>query len=316
MANLAVRGFVCLLLVYCSIGRAGAEPLPPFDYDEEDAIEPKGDVYVPFDISKASPQQLDVAFRTLAWVFKVDYDTALYDRFVVYITQSLQNRGTTHQTNSSESFTPPVIRHIRGDEGKTLPTENEVAAQKKKHIRERFSHAMRYHELAKKEVLPKFITEMKEDKASGYPLLRAELKERTEGVRELITPKALPPCKTGATKNRPNNSLLSAPAPSILFDLLFVKALAPRRLGGIAGTSLSEAIGEKTEIHYYSTDPGQMLSLQAERYGATCLPFRIRVTNKFVYFHSGTDALKNYDAAPDGSGILHHVLEKRLRDFL
>ena len=149
--------------------------------------------------------------------------------------------------------------------------------------------------------------------------ISAAQKRRDSQLRALATPRVLPACledKVERKKNKKKHSAsidTSANETGVIFDVLFLKEGAPNVKNFLTGPD--ELFGTSTKIEYYSQIPGETPSLVASIKEINCLPFRLRVTEKYVERLYGEHALKNYDDKKKKKGFLHSTVQSKLQSF-
>ena len=183
----------------------------------------------------------------------------------------------------------PVVKHLRGKDGSPFTIRNVPASDFNAKL-ESFNKARHRRTKAK------------------------ATKRRQDGFAEFITPEALGACSRNLTHRIENFDQKPGPK-GLRFDLLYLPAKSVSSNDRLADLDFHETFGIKTTIHPYSTRKGDLISLQAKKYGAQCLPFRIRVTDKYIFFHSGPDALNNYDFDIEGKGKMHPFIQRELKRF-
>jgi len=229
--------------------------------------------------------------RILAPQLGVVEGTPLYSRLVNKLARNLSNPNPPRIPTDIK--TERIVKHYRFDEGISLPKN--------------FSYLS---------LLPQQSQQMN-DYNPEDPKHEMATAARKRGTEALYTPPKLPACKDGhtITKQHPAKSVSKGKDEIVIFDMLILKDSAPRNLES-ASSDFSDTFGVATKVRHYSTQLGDIIALEASRHGVTCLPFRIRVTNKIKYHDTGVNALKNYDSNQSGTGTLHRIIKKKLNRFL
>ncbi len=117
--------------------------------------------------------------------------------------------------------------------------------------------------------------------------------------------------KTKKTDRNQKQGLTSA---VVEYDVLFLRKNAPRVTDLLVG--IEELFGGQTQVKYYSQEVGDQYSLLAAEGNVACLPFRLRVTDKYIYREYGKNALKQYGDKPNGKGRYHPLITKMMRELL
>lgn len=136
----------------------------------------------------------------------------------------------------------------------------------------------------------------------------SELVKQSKLPRQLALP-VLPACEKSGTRRKPRNGTGKA------FDLLFLEK-SKLQLAGDSVPEMGDLFGGQAQLYDYNPQRGGVLGRKAIQYGAKCLPFRLRVTDKYLFRHYGKDALLNYDLEPNGKGQLHPVMERLARRLM
>ncbi|MCB0355129.1 MAG: hypothetical protein KDD64_16470, partial [Bdellovibrionales bacterium] len=198
-----------------------------------------------------------------------------------------------------------VIKHLRFNEGIPFPAPEELKP-----------------EAIDKEVIQRFVRERLEN------LPKAQREEMSKIYRAHVeafnTPRHLPACvdsKTIKVRNGAKSAQYYGEKSDdgVLFDALFVKESAPDFREGLTGSD--ELFGQHTHLHYYESKAEDPIALIASEKGVDCLPFRLRVTEDFIYKDFGENALRNYDeqfagkSGYAGNGKMHPTVKEKLREF-
>ncbi|MDC0357845.1 hypothetical protein OAO01_03445 [Oligoflexia bacterium] len=229
--------------------------------------------------------------HNLAKQFEIEQDSPLFKRLSSKISSQLANRNPEA---ARVAIKPDrTIKHFRSDKGILLPTDYSYTA----------------YLPSQEEFLRKFNPNSPEHQAAAIT------RERSSDA--LFTPPHLPVCKENRTvvNRHPEDTLVKTKDELLYFDMLILRSSAPQSLSHVA-TDFSDTFGRGIKVRHYSTEIGDIISLQAARNGVTCLPFRIRITSKTKFIHTGLDALKNYDENLSGPGVLHKVIKDDLKDFM
>ena len=94
---------------------------------------------------------------------------------------------------------------------------------------------------------------------------------------------------------------------TVFIDLLFVAE-------GDFPISPGEVFGRQVAVRKVTDEDTQAaiaIRKMAQSVGATCLPYRIRITPDYLFKHFGTEALKNFDKNPGGKGKFHEVMKPK-----
>ncbi len=180
---------------------------------------------------------------------------------------------------AEEAKISQVIRHYRGTAGQPFtppPTSEQVLAASR----------------LKKEDVEK-ILEIAKD-SWKLPL------------QVLPTPqKVMPTCMINKTEKVAIPKTPKTKPNQLIFDYLFVqKDDMPIDPG--------KAFGKRTSVFEYETAEHAAAYL-AMAVKATCLPYRIRVTGKYIYRHFGVSALYNFDQQYDGKGKLDKSIAEKFK---
>jgi len=232
--------------------------------------------------------------RLLASQFGIKEGSPFYSRLSAKLAKHLSNPDSQQTLAGTE--TSQVVKHYRFDEGILLPVD--------------YSYLSLLP--TKEEFLQKH-----DPNALNNPKHKMAAQSRKRGTESLLTPPKLPACKSSNTITKPNhdNSISHNEDEIVIFDMLILKNSAPQNLES-ASSDFADTFGAETKVRHYSTQLGDIIALEASKNGVTCLPFRIRVTDKFKYHDTGINAIKNYDGNQSGKGILHHIIRKELYSFL
>lgn len=126
-------------------------------------------------------------------------------------------------------------------------------------------------------------------------------------TEQILETNILPNC----TKNETIRTHVSIgggklPADTLLSDILFL------RESEIPEDPV-DAFGPTALIYPYDPTPNNAAARIAKGYGITCVPYRIRITDKYSDRLSGNDALKNYSRDLTGKGFTHKEIKKRAK---
>lgn len=119
-------------------------------------------------------------------------------------------------------------------------------------------------------------------------------------------PYRFPPknCSKNETSFEPANSPSSEP--EVMLDRIFIPE-------GLIPLNPEEELGSNIDLVPLSQDfNDSVIETKFEIYEVPCVPYRMRVTNNGTFYHSGHDALKNYDLDPNGKGEWGPVMYARL----
>jgi hypothetical protein len=135
-------------------------------------------------------------------------------------------------------------------------------------------------------------------------------------LRDLFTPKRLDICRSAETnKIDPASLPFALSAEELNEDVLILSETSAKESDFISQT-FDELFGRKTKVRYYTTRFGDADALRIYYSEIGCLPIRYRGSGDSLYLHVGADALRNYDADPNGKGTLHPALKMRASEFL
>ena len=208
------------------------------------------------------------------------------ERFMARLKAKLIAVKSQRAGSPEKEETVSVVRHLRSTNGAPLAKAAEVAPPNSKGEIEKLRQ-----------------------KRAQNPRERSA-QARKAGYTKLLTPPELQSCAKGETVKQKNSTPFPSDSSRIRFDILYLKSDAREIVDP------RSSFGEKITTHVYTTNKADLLSLKATHHGAPCLPFRIRVTDKFVYFHMGADALRNFDRHPDGKGVVTDEIKPLLDRFL
>lgn len=119
-------------------------------------------------------------------------------------------------------------------------------------------------------------------------------------------PYRFPPknCGKNETSFEPSNSPSSEP--EVMLDRIFIPE-------GLIPLNPEEELGSNIDLVPLPQDSTEsVVKTRFEIYEVPCVPYRMRVTNTGTFYHSGHDALKNYDSDPNGKGEWGPVIFARL----
>ena len=217
--------------------------------------------------------------------FGVPADSRLYKPLQRLIADSLKASQEMERTKIkpekgpawvlSQQDTPrdlPLRRHYRGKYGIDLPTAD------------KFVSPWKMNEEA-------MLNKLREDAAGVAP-------EIQEQVRQRMVFKQLPVCQKSHTeKTRTKKRKLSSEEKKqVMLDVLELRP-------GTRPADTEKAFGRTALVYEYGDNPDRRDDWWAERTGAKCIPFRVRMTRAHKFLHHGDDALRNYDNNPEGDGI-------------
>ena len=225
--------------------------------------------------------------NALAAKFKLSADSPLIDGMIANL-----ERPTTSEDAGEPRPERPVLAHLRGKEGVLFSTKAELEVE---YARMRKENSERYQE------------------ALADPKIRAELDAANQQLLNPPDLTAQAPELPSCPKDLTVASLLEDPTRSGTIgrderasgDLLFIRGDLPM--------DPDLAFGKDTSVVQYTTKPGDYLSLVAAAEGISCLPYRIRITQRHSIHHLGLDALKNYDNSP--KGVLYEGIKAKLRAY-
>ncbi len=175
-----------------------------------------------------------------------------------------------------DSATPAVvIRHFRGTNGIPLPAKEDIP------------FPFKVTQEAVKEAFIEYF------------------KVVTEAQIKNITPATLPACRVNESTQEETGYTGEEMPDQLIADILFMdKTDMPM--------DPSEAFGKRTMVRPYNSKEANFEVLGAIGIGVDCLPFRWRVTRKFLFKDKGRNALKNYDANQFGEGEFSEVMKAKL----
>lgn len=162
---------------------------------------------------------------------------------------------------------PPVIRHLRGNEGIPLPGPMPPPP------------------------------ELSLDDPKVQEALGEYGKYVEKEMERLTTPQDLPDCVDSKTERGALGSGKAAKDQEhdVFFDMLFMRS-------GNIPLDPQDVFGKETKVVPFSGEFVNGASFAAIGVGVKCLPTRFRVTGRYTFRHEGEAALRNYDDEPNGSG--------------
>ncbi len=172
----------------------------------------------------------------------------------------------------------PVIAYIRGNAGIPLPTESDLMSRYKitPHMKEEIVDRLY-------EASQKIYAKMTHPVPAGTPSMET--------------------CIDSSVETIPINGMPRSD--KVILDTLYLRREQ-------VPTKPQEVFGSNVVIRSFLRDANDPLSLAiyAKKDQIGCLPFRMRVVAGTMYLSHGGPALKNYDSAPHGLGILHGSMER------
>lgn len=189
--------------------------------------------------------------------------------------------------------TKPIILHLKANEGKAIADAN--VTDQTNQLQEPFNSS----------------TLVNDHFSEKLDTINTKSEMFEKEMNELFTPPELPNCeKNNIVRKAVKSKSIRSSNEQVLFDNLFV---SPDYLTEILNDFDSrEMFGIKTMVTRYSTQLGNFASVKAVEYGASCLPFRIRVTRDGTFYLSGDVALKNFDSKQDGE--YHSLIKEHLNE--
>lgn len=239
--------------------------------------------------SKGGGRPMPAKVRTMvARTFNEAPDSP-FMQFLVQVTEKPSSRPKSPPVEEMEKA--PVVRLIRGETGVSFPT---VSAVKAAWDARRMS--------------PQKIEEFLQ--SDQYQKLTAKLDERQEQILN-YKPNApeLPSCPNDITRvirleDGKIVQKLGDKAP-VHTDWLFIRSEPP--------SDIASAFGSQTNVHRFTTDAGDYISVAAVQQGMICLPYRVRVSATHAVHLLGKPALKNYDF--DQKGEMSGLVSSRLEEY-
>lgn len=118
-------------------------------------------------------------------------------------------------------------------------------------------------------------------------------------------PKNMPTCMLNKTEKVAIPKTPKTQPNQLLFDYLFLQK-------DDLPIDPAKAFGKKTSVFEYESfeSASAYLALAVK---ATCMPYRIRVTGKYIYRHFGLNALYNFDQQYDGKGKLDKSIAEKFK---
>lgn len=175
-----------------------------------------------------------------------------------------------------DSLSPRVvIRHFRGKDGIPFPAKDEVP-------------------------FPFKVTQegMKQAFVDYFKVVNS-------AIQANITPAKLPKCKVNETTRVETGYQESEKVDQLISDILFLdKADMPM--------DPEDVFGKRTMTRPYNTKEANFEVLGAVGIGVDCLPFRWRVTRKYLFTDKGLNAYKNYDKDQFGEGEFSEFMKAKL----
>jgi hypothetical protein len=168
-----------------------------------------------------------------------------------------------------------VIRHFRGKEGIPFPAKDDVP-------------------------FPFKVTQegMKQAFIDYFKVVNSAIEANT-------TPAKLPKCKVNETIRVETGYKETEKVDQLISDILFLdKADMPM--------DPDEVFGKRTMARPYNTKEANFEVLGAVGIGVDCLPFRWRVTRKYLFTDKGLNAYKNYDKDQFGTGEFSEFMKAKL----
>lgn len=168
-----------------------------------------------------------------------------------------------------------VIRHFRGKAGIPFPNKDDIP-------------------------FPFKVTE--EDLKSAF---EDYFKTVEKFLEANTTPAKLPKCSKNETTRTETGYNEDEKPEELVADILF---LDKRDLP----LDTEEVFGKKTIARPYNSNEPNFETLGALGIGVDCLPFRWRITRKYLFKDTGKNALKNYDKDQTGEGEYSEFMKAKL----
>ncbi|MBX7145100.1 MAG: hypothetical protein K1X79_11665 [Oligoflexia bacterium] len=185
----------------------------------------------------------------------------------------LENADDDEDPNSPTRH--EVIRHFRGKAGIPLPNKDDIP-------------------------FPFKVTEenLKQAFEDYFKVVNQFLEANT-------TPAKLPKCTKNETTKTETGYTDDEKPEELIADILFLdKRDVP--------LDVEEVFGKKTMARPYNANEPNFETLGALGIGVDCLPFRWRVTRKYLIKDTGKNALKNYDKDQFGEGEYSEYMKAKL----
>lgn len=247
---------------------------------------------------KQNPKLLGMVAGGAAQAIGLDKSSPLYEIFEKQILTAINEKKALNH-NPEPRVPKKIIKHIKVGAGEPLPTAAEVSTAKANFLEDARTR----------------ITKVKNSRKIPTPRGKAKGKSLSQVLSERYTPKKLPSCKKSKTEKKSNAIASKLPENHLVFDLLFLNSVVKDKYEDWSVEDYATEFGKQTNVHFYSTQRGDMISNEALNYGATCLPFRVRITKDSIHLHDGADALKNFDAGIEGEGIFGPKVGKEVKAF-
>lgn len=74
----------------------------------------------------------------------------------------------------------------------------------------------------------------------------------------------------------------------------------------------AEVYGNKAQLYPYGATSGKGVYIRMRTDAVSCVPYRIRITNRAWYYDHGDNAFKNYDKKPSGRGEYSKWIQQKL----
>lgn len=236
------------------------------------------------------PISLDDIVSKRANKYGVDLNTEYGARFRQHISkiESLQINFPTTGSNR------PLTRHITFEQGSLLPSAESVRTEDREYASQKA---------------------VKNNAAKRSPKVEviSTVKPGEEMLKE-ITPKSLSACESSTVSVLKNQYQFVEGDKEVRFDLLYLKGDPEFSDSGSRKLDYQELFGRRASVWFYTTEPGDVYSLQVAKHGGSCLPYRVRITGEKVYLLSGESALKNFDS--DENGKLHPTVKIESKKFM
>lgn len=190
-----------------------------------------------------------------------------------------------------EKYHQKIIKHIKGSSGERFATEEEVFLSFLKYGAKRSDSSSSNN------------TQSKEDESEEIEQDSIFNKEELLDLTASLN-KNMPICSKSITEQVKKRDKNIKPTDEVIFDFIVLNPYTP------LPEDLEKAFG-KNIIIVTRTDGEDILSQILLDNNVTCLPARIRATEKVMFIDQGLNALKNYDQNFYGRGVLDKkVLEK------
>lgn len=166
----------------------------------------------------------------------------------------------------------PVIKHIKGTQGIGFDSKDEIRI--------------------------KYLSQIDRAKVESFAL--EAVKNGVEKAKQDLELDPLPACYEAETLKEARPDLGPASKEFYaqkLHDELYIRA------SDNIGSDLKELYGNDVVLRKIDYQKPNFAAYTLKSLKVKCLPFRLRITNKFVFQHFGDAALLNYDRNPNGKGL-------------